>query len=252
MNRDEAVAAVKADPQSPRAWLLLGYAMLDEGHYGRARECLERAGTLQPSDHLRELIATAQQELAQAEAEAAALPVWLDEVAPPVPPRMETVPPPARPAAQAARAEPVGWRAYLEEGGDVPRANKALSVPVLLLLICVVCFAGSLLGGSEDTPRAPSVDTIPVGETRAPARGSLDEYTAGVACEGFVRDRLRAPSTADFPASARATPLGGGRYRLTASVDSENAFGAMLRTPFVCVVEARGDSFRLESLEILE
>jgi len=57
-------------------------------------------------------------------------------------------------------------------------------------------------------------------------------------CAKFVTERLRAPKTADFQTASDATvqPISGGDFEVTSYVDSQNAFGAMMRSTFVCTV----------------
>jgi len=79
-----------------------------------------------------------------------------------------------------------------------------------------------------------------------------------VAAQGFVKRSLRAPSTASFGSvfgeyqdpDSCVTDLGGRRYRVRGWVDAENAFGAKVRSDFVCVVKDEGETWRLESIEI--
>jgi hypothetical protein len=90
------------------------------------------------------------------------------------------------------------------------------------------------------TPRV----TATTERTRA---GRLDQLDAFDICKKFVKDRLKAPSTAKF---RNATPiLGGdpdsvrisgdnvdGPFTVVSTVDAENAFGAPLRSTFLCTV----------------
>lgn len=69
----------------------------------------------------------------------------------------------------------------------------------------------------------------------------------------FVEGRLSSPSTADWPwvsADDVVADLGGGRYRVTSYVDSQNAFGAVIRTHYVCVLRksSGGSGWTLERL----
>lgn len=75
-------------------------------------------------------------------------------------------------------------------------------------------------------------------------------------CEHAVKQRLRSPGSGDFQYghSTKVISLGNDKYRLRSFVDSQNAFGAQVRTHFVCEVQG-GDSlddFRVVKLEILE
>ncbi len=78
-------------------------------------------------------------------------------------------------------------------------------------------------------------------------------YQASAACKEFVLARLKAPSTAKFQESYGAsvtTALGSGGYRMISYVDAENAFGAPLRSSFICDVRLGTDSVQLISLAI--
>lgn len=89
------------------------------------------------------------------------------------------------------------------------------------------------------------------GGSEAPSPDDGDALSAYVVCQQFVEEQLRAPGTADYPQtySEATTDLGGGRYRVNSFVDAENAFGALIRTRFVCTVEhVSGDRYSLVQL----
>ena len=73
---------------------------------------------------------------------------------------------------------------------------------------------------------------------QAESRGTM----AAIQCESFVRDRLTAPATADFPFLDREVRILGDNvnYMVTSYVDSENAFGATLRTNWICEIRYNG------------
>lgn len=94
--------------------------------------------------------------------------------------------------------------------GKTPWGCLALiAAPVLLM---GGCFAATLTSD-------PSTGD-PIGEV-------LD------ACRDAVTAQLRAPSTADFPDDERYG-TSGDRYTVRGSVDAQNAFGAQIRTAWVC------------------
>lgn len=75
-------------------------------------------------------------------------------------------------------------------------------------------------------------------------------------CESAVKQCLRSPGSADFQYghASRVISLDNDKYRLRSFVDSQNAFGAQMRTHFLCEVQG-GDSFddfRVVELTILE
>ena len=86
------------------------------------------------------------------------------------------------------------------------------------------------------------VDTSP----EAKAKQALDtaRIQTTIACEERMNAQLKSPGSADYPfahstsVEALAEP---NRYRLASYVDSQNAFGAVLRTKFACIVEGSGE-----------
>ena len=77
----------------------------------------------------------------------------------------------------------------------------------------------------------------------------------------FVKEKLKAPGSADFGGvfgdyqdpDQVVTKLGGDKFRVRAWVDAQNAFGAQVRTRFVCELEYVGnDRWRLTNLEFLD
>lgn len=80
-----------------------------------------------------------------------------------------------------------------------------------------------------------------------PLRG--DDHSAGDAprmCRDFVKQQLISPGSAKF--SGEQVQHVGGEYTVTGSVDAQNAFGALLRRDYTCVLRDEGDSWRLVSL----
>ena len=66
---------------------------------------------------------------------------------------------------------------------------------------------------------------------------------ANYICQKFVKKELKAPSTAQFAERGewQAIRLDDGNYQVTSWVEAQNSFGAMLRTPYVCVVTPIGN-----------
>ena len=64
-----------------------------------------------------------------------------------------------------------------------------------------------------------------------------DEGVATTCAQYEVAKNLKSPSTADFPWSLNATSIGKNKYIIKNYVDSQNAFGAIIRTNYVCTVE---------------
>ena len=68
----------------------------------------------------------------------------------------------------------------------------------------------------------------------------------------FVEDRLRSPSTAKFPWTAkRVDKLAPGHYMVFSHVDAQNAFGATVRSEYVCEVKTvDGTNWSLLDLQL--
>lgn len=82
--------------------------------------------------------------------------------------------------------------------------------------------------------------------------GTGDKIEALTMCQQFVKGRLRSPASADFPwaHAGRVTALGGGQYRIRSYVDAQNAFGAEVRTDFVCTVQRSSGRWQLVNLDM--
>lgn len=109
-------------------------------------------------------------------------------------------------------------------------------VPLVLFVGCFMYFAGE-------------------GQKQADIEKQYGSSTmASIMCEDYVKQRLNSPRSAKFPSfwtgEARIDSLGGGRYRVHSQVDAQNAFGALLRSQFVCSIAKvpGGDEWRLEDL----
>lgn len=146
---------------------------------------------------------------------------------------------------QQPMQQPV-WSQQPVQQAPQPRSPKGPSrrariVLTSILGVCVLCIAVALLGAivGKDKPGKP------VDLTTADQRADAE-----VICQSFVRKQLKAPSTAKFPA-AQGVVKDGATYTVTAGVDSQNAFSAMIRTPYTCVVHADGnDKWSLVDLKI--
>jgi hypothetical protein len=79
-----------------------------------------------------------------------------------------------------------------------------------------------------------------------------DAFNAQTECEGFVRRSLKAPSSADF-APHRELAISGqgaGPWTVVGWVDAQNAFGAKIRSSYVCEVQFSGGTVKLLNLSI--
>ncbi len=116
----------------------------------------------------------------------------------------------------------------------------------IVILVLVALTIGSSDGGGEG---GTSTSTTP------------DKIEAWVMAQQFVKDGLRSPGSADFGGvfgdyqdpDDVVTDLGSGKFRIRAWVDAQNAFGAEIRTRFLCELEYVGnDRWQLTSLEFIE
>ena len=73
-------------------------------------------------------------------------------------------------------------------------------------------------------------------------------------CEQFVKGRLRAPKTAEFARMSESQVQEGdlpGEYFVRSHVDAQNAFGALIRNPYDCVVQDTcGGNYKLTALKM--
>lgn len=79
----------------------------------------------------------------------------------------------------------------------------------------------------------------------------LDEWSAQVACEQAVSERLKSPSSADFSGWTR-TDNGNNTFAITGYVDAQNSFGAKVRTQFRCTVRDNGNATTNTSIDLLK
>lgn len=127
--------------------------------------------------------------------------------------------------------------------------QRNLILGVLCLLLLAVLISGCTSSSSSRSQ--------PTAKKEVRWQDKENQLGAYVSAQMFVEQRLKAPSTAKFRACGDTDTtkycteyLGNQRYRVRTYVDSQNAFGAMIRTHFVCVMEQTADDyFELESLE---
>ena len=125
----------------------------------------------------------------------------------------------------------------LREWENLPGSVQLLLAAVLVVILLVpIAF---LVNTGKDEPDAEDL-----------------RYGAFDVCTQFVKDRLRAPATAEFPNQFEddgevTITHTGETYTVVSQVDSENGFGALLTTPFNCVVRhTSGDNWRLVDLNM--
>lgn len=65
-----------------------------------------------------------------------------------------------------------------------------------------------------------------------------------------VRQRLRAPSTARFQRPTAESP-GAGKWVVAGTVDSQNAFGATVRSSYVCeLTHQQGERYQVDAVNV--
>ena len=116
---------------------------------------------------------------------------------------------------------------------------------ILVIMIIILCIIFWLLSINDSSPE----------RIKNTSKDSHSSIEAAQICQKFVREELRSPRTANFPslvaASRHTTDLEGGRYRVNSYVDAQNAFGAEIRTQFICTVKYEGEwNWRLENLDM--
>lgn len=114
------------------------------------------------------------------------------------------------------------------------KKNMKIGCLTVLVIFVVAGLWAALSGNSE--PKGPD---------------GLDAY---VMSQIFVEKQLKSPSTAKFPTfeDSMVIPLGDNRFKISSYVDAQNSFGAMVRTPYTCIVKhtGEGDKWRLESIDL--
>ncbi len=80
----------------------------------------------------------------------------------------------------------------------------------------------------------------------------FDPCGAYAACQAFVERRLKSPASAEWPfgmcrAHTQKLP---DRWKVVSWVDAQNAFGALIRTEFICQVRKDGATWRLVDMDI--
>lgn len=93
---------------------------------------------------------------------------------------------------------------------------------------------------------------MPGDSSRNSAPPPIDSFNAQVDCEHAIKQRLKAPGSAKFAKHHELgiTGSGDGPYTVRGWVDSQNAFGAMIRARYACVVKYEGQTVHVVSLDI--
>ena len=120
------------------------------------------------------------------------------------------------------------------------RGGRARHVTVAVLALLLFGFPAWCITSMDDVEPGPD-------------RGT--HSAAYRTCRDAIRSQLRAPSTAEFPGAAISSARYdlGDTVRVSSHVDAQNTFGAMLRTPWTCVVVYDGaDRYRLVGAALRE
>lgn len=89
-------------------------------------------------------------------------------------------------------------------------------------------------GTNRTSTRAPEPTiTLPDGR-------QIDKYDAQAMCTIKIKEQLVAPATAKF--QSPSTSRTGNQWRVSYNVDSQNAFGALLRSVWLCVIDGTADT----------
>jgi hypothetical protein len=122
-----------------------------------------------------------------------------------------------------------------------------------------VLYAAAAWRLAQVSPAERAVDNAQRDPTNASSSPSgrkvygVKSAEAKVMCEQFVRSRLKAPRTASFSHvwETEIRGSGDGPYEVAGFVDAQNSFGALLRNPYTCSVEATGgDKWKLLELDM--
>lgn len=96
-------------------------------------------------------------------------------------------------------------------------------IPTIGLLLVLV---GMMYGWFDGPPDPTATER---------ARIRSEQIDVAVLCERAVRQQLRSPRSARFPSGAhRSVHVEGTTAELTSYLDAQNAFGAEIRTTYVC------------------
>lgn len=136
-----------------------------------------------------------------------------------------------------------------------PVAKKLAKAVAYLILVPAIIIMLILLNHVLDDGKPDPQPAEPQIVMRADQRDA--NIMAATLCEERVRSSLKAPRTAKFP-WRKETSFNGRTAILSSFVDAENAFGAMIRTRYVCTVEYTGgkagdfDNWRITDFALIE
>ena len=127
----------------------------------------------------------------------------------------------------------------------------AIGCTVLSGLLFLGLIIGTCRNSEQRYTAAPKVT--------ANSESAPTKIDAWVMAQDFVTDNLKAPSTASFgkfwggeyqDPEEQVYVIGLNKYKVKGWVDAENAFGANIRTNFLCILQYLGDDrWRCEKIE---
>jgi hypothetical protein len=115
------------------------------------------------------------------------------------------------------------------------KMKSGMGCGALLGIAAIVFLAYACFGGNSTQRSRPAI-TRPNGER-------VDEFLAEVLCEGQIKDQLLAPASAKFGRATRVK--NGNTWVITNTVDSQNAFGALIRSEWQCVLDGTVDTIKV-------
>ena len=107
---------------------------------------------------------------------------------------------------------------------------------------CIIVLVGSCIVYKAAFPLSPEEKARQEAEKER-VRLYGDKLEAQLMAHQFVTEKLRSPRSAKFDSGdceKTVTDLGEGKYEVKGWVDAQNAFGALLRSDFACVVQFVG------------
>jgi len=124
-------------------------------------------------------------------------------------------------------------QAYSPENLKKLWKNKWSRAFIIGLLFAILL--GAFTDGSQDKTNETNPETV-AQEESVSSKNTRTE--AWVCTQNYVEKQLKSPSSADFPwLDWEATEVEENKYVVTSYVDAQNAFGAEIRTHFVCQTE---------------
>ena len=124
---------------------------------------------------------------------------------------------------------------------------------ILLFTILIALGVGQDKPAGDNPSNAEAVESAPAEQPAEPTEKELQQLAAErdlwvtLLCRDAVEDLLISPATAQHPRNqTNLTHPGGMMTLLESYVDSQNAWGAVVRTRYRCLIEFVGPSYDLD------